>query len=471
MDQWRTCSGILLSRNIWRLFADKQIRRLAKLPIQQGEKPKVTTKAEEVFSSLRDGSHVAIQGVASTPDPLIRDFCEYVHARNLKNVHIYTTLPFGEGLFVKEPYASHFKTTFFFLGSVGRKEVNSGKVDYAPMFLNEVPRFYRRKLIDLDMCIINVSAPDAHGNYSMGPSIKTVLGAVETAKCLVGQVNPLTPFTYGDSLLHESRFKYLVPKSMPMHTLPLPKAGTEEASIGKLIAENLIDDGSTLQMGIGSIPDIVLSLLHSHKNLGIHTEMFSDGIIDLCETGVITNALKKLYRGFIVSSFILGSERVFSFVDKNSDLIMKDVQWTNAPEIIAQNPKVVAINSCIEVSLAGHVASDSIGPRIYSGFGGQLDFLRGAAMCTDGKGKPILAMTSTTTKGSSKIVPELAECAGIVTPSDHAHYVVTEYGIAQLFGRNRRQRAYALIQVAHPKFREQLEKAAFEQLHCMPSAD
>nr|VZH96745.1 unnamed protein product [Spirometra erinaceieuropaei] len=333
----------------------------------QGEKPKVTTKAEEVFSSLRDGSHVAIQGVASTPDPLIRDFCEYVHARNLKNVHIYTTLPFGEGLFVKEPYASHFKTTFFFLGSVGRKEVNSGKVDYAPMFLNEVPRFYRRKLIDLDMCIINVSAPDAHGNYSMGPSIKTVLGAVETAKCLVGQVNPLTPFTYGDSLLHESRFKYLVPKSMPMHTLPLPKAGTEEGSIGKLIAENLIDDGSTLQMGIGSIPDIVLSLLHSHKNLGIHTEMFSDGIIDLCETGVITNALKKLYRGFIVSSFILGSERVFSFVDKNSDLIMKDVQWTNAPEIIAQNPKVVAINSCIEVSLAGHVASDSIGPRIYSG--------------------------------------------------------------------------------------------------------
>uniref|UniRef100_A0A183TSC7 AcetylCoA_hydro domain-containing protein n=1 Tax=Schistocephalus solidus TaxID=70667 RepID=A0A183TSC7_SCHSO len=342
------------------------------------------------LGKLNQGSNVAIQGVASTPDPLIRDFCEYVHARNLKNIHIYTTLPFGEGLFLQEPYASHFKTTFFFLGSIGRKEVNSGKADYTPMFLNDVPRFYRRRLIELDMCIINVSpcdahgnysmgpsiktvlgavetakcligsvgrkevnsgkadytpmflndvprfyrrrlieldmciinvSPcDAHGNYSMGPSIKTVLGAVETAKCLIGQINPLTPFTYGDSLVHESRFQYLVPHSMPMHTLPLPTAGVEEATIGKLIAENLVADGSTLQMGIGSIPDIVLSLLHSHKDLGIHTEMFSDGIIDLCESGVITNAHKKLYQGFIVSSFILGSERVFSFVDKNSNL-------------------------------------------------------------------------------------------------------------------------------------------------------
>ncbi|VDN09401.1 unnamed protein product [Dibothriocephalus latus] len=257
MNQWRSYAGLLLSRNVWQLFTEKQTRNLAKLSIRGGEKPSFTIKTEEIFSSLKDGSNVAIQGVATTPDPLIRDLCEYVHSRNLKNIHIYTTLPFGEGLFLKEPYASHFKTNFFFLGSVGRQEVNAGKANYIPMFLNEVPRFYRRRLIDLDMCIINVSAPDAHGNYSMGPSIKTILGAVEVTKCLVG---------------------------------------------------------------IGSIPDIVLSLLHSHRDLGIHTEMFSDGIIDLCESGAVTNAHKELYQGFIVSSFILGSERVFSFVNQNSNL-------------------------------------------------------------------------------------------------------------------------------------------------------
>jgi acyl-CoA hydrolase len=258
---------------------------------------------------------------------------------------------------------------------------------------------------------------------------------------------------------------------MPCHQLT-PRAPNEiEDKIGSIIAENLIEDGSTLQTGIGAIPDAVLSKLTNHHHLGVHTEMFSDGVVQLVEVGAITNAYKKIRPGKIVSSFVVGTRRVFDFLDDNPMVDMSDVAWVNSPSVIAQNPKPVAINSCIEVDLTGQVSSDSIGTRIYSGFGGQVDFLRGAALSSDGQGKPIIALPSVTKRNESKIVPTLRPGAGVVTTRAHVHYIVTEHGVAYLFGRNLRQRAHALIQIAHPDHREALEKAAFDVLKVMPSPD
>lgn len=256
---------------------------------------------------------------------------------------------------------------------------------------------------------------------------------------------------------------------MPNH---LPKKLSDvEKAIGKHIAQNLVEDGATLQMGIGSIPDAVLAQLNNHKDLGIHSEMFSDGVVDLFHLGCITNRFKKIEPGKIMASFIIGSKKLYDFADDNPFLTMRTIDFVNKEFVIAQNPKVTAINSCIEIDLVGQVCSDTIGTRVYSGFGGQVDFLRGAALALDGLGKPVLAMPSTTSRGESKIVPVLKEGAGVVTTRAHAHYIVTEYGIAYLFGKSIRQRAHALIQIAHPDHRESLERAAFKRLKCMPTAD
>lgn len=295
--------------------------------------------------------------------------------------------------------------------------------------------------------------------------------AVQNAKHIIGQVNPCMPRTFGDGVIHKSHFDAMVDglDNLPEHK---PKQRSDvENEIGRLIAQELVDNGATLQMGIGNIPDAVLASLKGHKDLGIHSEMFSDGVVDLVEAGCVTNTHKFYHPGKIVGSFLVGSRRLFDFVDNNPFVVMCDVSFVNNIPVIAKNPRVTAINSCIEVDLTGQVVADSIGTKMYSGVGGQVDFLRGAAVGRDGLGKPILAMPSTTNKGESKIVPFLKPGGGVVTTRAHIHYLVTEYGIAYLFGKNLRQRAYHLIRIAHPDHREELERAAFDRLHCMPSPE
>ncbi|RWS20112.1 4-hydroxybutyrate coenzyme A transferase-like protein, partial [Leptotrombidium deliense] len=337
-----------------------------------------------------------------------------------------------------------------------------------------------------DVSLVQVSPADKHGYHSLGTSVDCVKAALMHSKHIIGQVNSRMPRTYGDAIVHESHFDTLVEANMelPEHK---SKALTDvEKAIGKHIAENLVENGATMQMGIGAIPDAVLAQCANHKDLGVHSEMFSDGVVDLVEKGVISNRFKKIEPGRILASFTIGTRKLFDFMDDNPFLVMRTIDYVNKEFIIAQNPIVTAINSCIEVDIVGQVCSDSIGTRVYSGkniskskgdkvsfvgFGGQVDFLRGAALGLDGRGKPILAMPSTTNKGESKIVPFLKQGAGVVTTRAHAHYIVTEYGIAFLFGKNYRQRAHALINIAHPDHREMLEKAAFERLKCMPSSD
>lgn len=278
------------------------------------------------------------------------------------------------------------------------------------------------------------------------------------------------PRTFGDGTIHQSHFDAAVHVNDPLPDHPNRKMTPQEEAIGKWIAENLVDDGATLQMGIGNIPDAVLAKLHNHKDLGIHSEMFASGVVDLVAKGCVTNNMKKIHRGRIVGSFLVGSKQLYDFVDNNPFIEMLEINYVNDTKVVCQNPKMTAINSCIEVDLTGQVCSDSIGTRMYSGFGGQVDFIRGAAEGYDGKGKPIIALVSNTNKGESKIVPTLKVGAGVVTSRAHVHYVVTENGIASLFGKSLRQRAHALIQVAHPDHREGLEKAAFERLKTMPCA-
>ncbi|KAL7061229.1 hypothetical protein AAHC03_09905 [Spirometra sp. Aus1] len=352
-----------------------------------------------------------------------------------------------------------------------REAIGAGRADFTPIFLSEIPLLFRRKHVELDLAIVSITPPDKHGFCSLGPSVDVTRSAIQNAKFIVGQVNPNMPVTRGDASIHVSNISVLMHGPQPLHELTARKISEAENQIGKYIAEELVPDGATMQMGIGSIPDAVLSQLTNHKHLGVHTEMFSDRLVDLVKLGVITNSMKKMRPGKIVTSFVIGTKKSFEFLDNNPFVDMCDIAWVNSPVIIAQNPRPMAINSCIEVDLTGQVVSDSIGARIYSGVGGQVDFIRGAAISADGEGKPIIALPSTTGKGQSKIVPYLKPGGGIVTTRAHVHYIVTEWGIAYLFGRNLRQRAYSLINIAHPDHREALEKAAFERLKVMPSPD
>nr|CAH8830530.1 unnamed protein product [Trichobilharzia regenti] len=390
--------------------------------------------------------------------------------KKLKNItayHIHTEGPFP---ITNAEAAGHLRSVSLFTGGNCREPIENGRADYIPIFLSEIPQLFRKNIIKLDAALLNISPPDHNGFCSLGPSVDVTRGAVESAQHLVGQINPSLPVTFGDAHIHISNFTSVIHGDMPCHCMQPRSVSEAEEKIGALIAENLVDDGATLQTGIGAIPDSVLARLTKHRDLGIHTEMFSDGVIHLVECGAVTNANKRLRPGKTVTSFVIGTEKVFKFLHNNAAVDFCDVAWVNKPSTIARNPKPVAINSCIEVDITGQIVSDSIGTRIYSGFGGQVDFIRGAALAEDGLGKPIIALTSTTHKGESKITSYIKEGAGVVTTRAHAHYIVTEYGIAYLFGKCLRQRAHALIQIAHPKHRESLEKAAFEHLKVMPSA-
>ncbi|MEP7318355.1 MAG: acetyl-CoA hydrolase/transferase C-terminal domain-containing protein, partial [Panacibacter sp.] len=330
-----------------------------------------------------------------------------------------------------------------------------------PVFLSEIPELFKQNILPIDVAIVHVSPPDVHGYCSLGVSVDIARSAVNTARYIIAQVNPHAPRTHGDGMIHMSRFNSMVYCEDPLHTADFSeKAGPETEKIGEFVA-NLVEDRSTIQMGIGAIPNAVLKSLYNHKDLGVHTEMCSDGIIDLCEKDIINNRYKKIHPNKSVSSFALGSQKLYSYVNDNPSFAFLDIDYVNDPHIISRNNKMIAINSAIEIDITGQVCSDSIGTRQFSGVGGQMDFMRGAALSEGGK--PIIAIPSRTSKGLARIVPLLKPGAGVVTTRAHVHYVVTEYGVINLWGKNLRQRAKAMIGIAHPDDRELLDKACFER--------
>ncbi len=419
--------------------------------------------AEEAVSAIKSFDRVFIHGAAATPQILVDSMVERAaHLRNVEIVHLHTE---GSAPYVAPKYEKSFHTNALFVGGNIRSAVGTGQADYIPVFLSEVPGLFRKKILPLDIALVQVSPPDRHGYCSLGVSVDVATAAVHAAVTVIAQVNPHMPRTHGDGLIHISQIRYAVEAHAAIPETPTHELTDVETTIGKHCAE-LIDDGATLQMGIGAIPDAVLAALSNHRDLGIHTEMFSDGIIPLVERGVITNARKKVHPGKIISGFVMGTRRLYDFIDDNPLVSLLDIEYVNDTSVIRRNPKVSAINSAIEVDITGQICADSIGTRLYSGVGGQMDFIRGASLSEGGK--PIIALPSTTQKGESRIVPFLKQGAGVVTTRAHVHYIVTEYGVAYLYGKNLRQRARALINIAHPKHREELEREAFEIFKVLP---
>ncbi|HEY0840550.1 MAG TPA: acetyl-CoA hydrolase/transferase C-terminal domain-containing protein, partial [Vulgatibacter sp.] len=366
----------------------------------------------------------------------------------------------GPAPYVDPSKANAFRMNALFVGGNVRAAVQEGRGDYLPVFLSDVPTLFRRGILPIDVALLHVSPPDKHGFCSLGTSVDVARAAAQTAKVLVAQVNPRMPRTHGDGLLHVSRIHKLVSIDEPIpEAHPRPPTAVEEA-IGKHVAA-LVEDGATLQLGIGAIPNAVLASLTNHRRLGVHSEMFSDGVVELVERGVITGEEKKTHPGKLVSGFVNGTQRLYDFVDDNPSVVLLDIAYVNDTAVIRRNPKVTAINSAIEVDITGQVCADSIGEKQFSGVGGQMDFIRGAALSEGGK--PIIALPSTTRGGKSRIVPFLAQGAGVVTTRAHAHWVVTEYGAVSLFGKNMRQRAKALVEIAHPDHREALAAEAYRR--------
>jgi acyl-CoA hydrolase len=419
------------------------------------------TSAEEALRMIKSGDRVFVHGGAATPQHLLQKLTE--RANELYNVEIVSISLQGEALIAQEKYRENFRINSLFVSQNIREAVNDGRGDYVPIFLSEIPNLFRRGILPIDVALIQVSPPDKHGYCSLGTSVDIATAALKSAKKVIAQINPRMPRTLGDGIVSVKEFDAMV-----FAEEELPEIVAEERlseitmRIGAHCA-SLVEDGATIQMGIGSIPDAVLASLTGHKELGVHTEMFSDGIIPLIESGVVTNQHKKKHRGKSVTSFLLGSRKLYDFVDDNPSIAVLGIDYVNDTSVIRTNPKVTAINSAIEVDITGQVCSDSIGTYHYSGVGGQMDFIRGASLSEGGK--PIIALPSTTRNGVSRIAPFLKQGAGVVTTRAHAHYIVTEYGVAYLYGKNMRQRAKALIEIAHPNHREELNKAAFERFH------
>lgn len=412
--------------------------------------------ADEAVKAIRSGDRVFVHGVAAAPQSLIHAMVG--RASELSGVEIVHLHTEGPAPYADPEFKESFRVNAFFVGSNVRPAINDGRADYIPVFLSEIPALFRRGVLPLDVALINVSRPDKHGFCSLGVSVDIARAAVDCAKTVIAQVNRHMPRTIGDALVHVDDIDFMVEVDEPLHEVHPPTLTDTDRAIGGYIAE-MIDDGATLQMGIGSIPNAVLASLGNHKDLGIHTEMFSDGVIPLVESGVVNGRKKTKHPGKIVSGFVMGTKRLYDFIDDNPQVLMLDIAYVNDTSVIRRNPKVTAINSAIEVDLTGQICADSIGTRQYSGVGGQMDFIRGASLSEDGK--PIIALPSSTNKGESKIVSQLKSGAGVVTTRANVHYVVTEYGVANLYGKNLRQRAHELIRISHPDYRESLSKEAF----------
>ncbi|GGA94469.1 acetyl-CoA hydrolase/transferase family protein [Puia dinghuensis] len=421
----------------------------------------VYTTAEEAVKAIKTGDRVFIHGSAATPVHLVKAM--QARHKELHHVELVSITTMGDLEFDNPLWRESFFVNSLFVSPATRAVANSLDGDYVPVFLSQIPQLFKRCILTLDVALIQVSPPDRHGYCTLGTSVDIGRAAVDCARHVIAQVNPRMPRTHGDGFVHVKDIDALV-----WHEAPLPEVNySGEAtplveSIGRHVA-SLIPDGATLQLGIGTIPDQVLKNLTGHKDLGLHTEMLSDGVIPLIESGVINNSRKKVIPGRSVTSFINGTRRLFDFVDDNPEIRVMDIGYVNDTAVIRQNPKVAAINSAIEVDLTGQVCADSMGSFQYSGIGGQMDFIHGASLSEGGL--PIIAMPSVTSTGISRIVPFLKEGAGVVTTRGHVHWVVTEYGAVNLFGKNLKQRAQALINIAHPEHREWLDRAFYQRYH------
>ena len=411
--------------------------------------------ADEAVRLINSGDRVFLHGSAATPHTLIHALL--ARAPELTGVELVSISTLGPlDLMAPDVQRAFFLKSLFVSDNV-RAAANSPHGGYVPAFLSEIPRMFERGVLPLDVALVHVSPPDRHGFCTLGVSVDVARSAVRNARTVIAQVNPRMPRTHGDGQVHVSRFAALVAVEAELPEVDYAsRIGPDETRIGQLCAA-LIEDGSTLQLGIGAIPDAVLGALRDHKDLGVHTEMCSNGIMDLLERGVITNRYKKKFKDRIATTFAIGTRALYDRIDDNPQFAFLDAQYVNDGHVIRQNPRVVAINSAIEVDLTGQVCADSIGTQQFSGVGGQMDFMRGAALSEGGK--PIIALTSTTSKGVSKIVPYLREGAGVVTTRAHVHHVITEHGTADLYGKNLRQRAQALCAIAHPDHREALSAA------------
>jgi 4-hydroxybutyrate CoA-transferase len=418
------------------------------------------TSAEEVVRVLESHMRVSIGSGCAFPQRLVRAMTD--RADGLENVEIIHLLTMGVSPYTESQYQRAFRHNAFFVGANVREAVNAGQADYIPVFLSAIPALFRDQL-PIDVALVQVTPPDEHGFCSFGVSVDIVKPAAEAARCVIAEVNHSMPRTLGDSFIHVSKLHAAVEHSDPLPTLPKTEFTDQHRSIGRHVA-GIIEDEATLQMGIGAIPDAVLSQLGDRRHLGVHTEMFSDGVIDLVDKGVITNERKTLHPGKLVSSFLMGSHELYDYVDNNPLVELHPTQYVNDPFVIAQNRRMVAINSAIQIDLTGQVCADSMGHSIFSGIGGQVDFIRGAAHSEGGR--PVIALLATAKGGTiSRIVGELTPGAGVVTSRGDVHWVATEFGIANLHGKNLRQRAKALIEIAHPDFREPLLKNAREHYH------
>ena len=415
--------------------------------------------AAEAVQVVKSGDRVYVQAAAATPTVLTKALAE--RASELRDVEICHLHTEGDAPYANPELAESFHVNSFFIGANVRHTLKAGNGSYTPVFLSELPLLFRKKVVLLDVVFIHVSPPDSHGYCSLGVSVEASIAAIENAKIVIAQVNKNMPRTFGDGILHVSEINYLVEVDVPIFAHEVTSFSAEEEKIGEYVA-SLIDNKSTLQMGIGSIPNAALSKLKNHKDLGLHTEMFSDGVIDLIENDVINCNYKGVLRGRALATFLIGSKRLYDFVNDNPFIEMKESSMVNDTARIRKNPKMIAINSAIEVDVTGQVCADSIGGKMYSGVGGQMDFIRGASL-SDG-GKAIIALPSITKRGESRIVPYLKQGAGVVTTRSHVQYIITENGIANLHGKTLKQRVNEMVKIAHPNHQEAVEKAYFEMV-------
>ncbi|MBO5217753.1 MAG: acetyl-CoA hydrolase/transferase family protein [Alistipes sp.] len=418
------------------------------------------TTAQEAVKVIKSGDHVHLSSVASAPQCLIKAMCERGRNGELKDVHIHHLHTEGPAPYSEPEFEGIFQLDSFFVGGNVRKTTQAGYADYIPIFLSETQKLYRSGAVPCNVAMIQVSTPDQHGYVSLGTSVDATLAAVECADHVIAVVNKYVPRAFGDAMIHSSKIDLFVADDQPLEEAHFTTPNEVEVKIGKYCAE-LIEDGATLQMGIGAIPNAVLAQLGGHKNLGIHTEMFADGVLPLVEAGVINGEAKNIDKGKMVSTFLMGSQKVYDFIHDNPGVLMMDVGYTNDPFIIAKNDRVTAINSALQVDLTGQVCADSLGRKFYSGVGGQIDFIYGASLSKGGKA--IIAMPSITNKGVSKISDVLTEGAGVVTTRNHIHWFVTENGAVDLYGKSLQERARLIISVAHPSAQEALDEAAFNR--------
>ncbi|HZY03216.1 MAG TPA: acetyl-CoA hydrolase/transferase C-terminal domain-containing protein [Anaeromyxobacteraceae bacterium] len=420
---------------------------------------------EEAASHIKSGTKLFLHGAAATPTPLVDAMAR---RRDLEGVTLYHLHTSGPCHFADPGNEGRFLSVSLFTGAALRKPIEEGRADFMPIFLSDIPPLFYSGRIQLDVALLQLSPPDRHGFCTLGTSVDAARAAADSARTLIAEINEQMPHTHGNSMVPFDRLEAFVHTDRPLGEAEAVEATETEGRIGEIIA-GLVEDGATLQMGIGGIPNAVMSRLGDKHELGVHTEMFSDGVIDLVEAGVITNRHKKVHPGRTTTSFVWGSRRLYDFVDENPTVEFHACDRTNDTALIRQNPKVVAINSAIEIDLTGQVCADSIGHRIYSGIGGQMDFIHGAALSPGGK--PIIAIPSTASGGAiSRIVPTLKAGAGVVTTRGHVHWVVTEYGAVNLHGMTLRERGEALVSVAHPDFRGELRRALVEIRHFPVSA-